>query len=192
MDDDPTWWLAAVGPVTLVKLLTPSLRHHSVTYVLGRNDDLLPWNPEPCEPGGLHCCEAQWALMWLPLYKDPLLAIVTIPSDARVARFDHKIKASSLVIEYVFDPRDVSLWGVRLFQCANPETRHWAIDVSLCEWVVDTRSAAVMAAYRNWIMRHCPGAWSWVHDILSSLFRRGPTLSRVTGERLNGTGASLK
>ena len=85
------------SPDTLVKALRPDLTHHGYTFRLGRNDDPTPWNPEECKAGGLYACELRHLLLWASLYPDiDRVALVRIPEDARVQRFETKLKASAL------------------------------------------------------------------------------------------------
>ena len=85
------------SPDTLVKALRPDLTHHGYTFRLGRNDDPTPWSPEECKAGGLYACELRHLLLWASLYPDiDRVALVRIPEDARVQRFETKLKASAL------------------------------------------------------------------------------------------------
>ena len=85
------------SPDTLVKALRPDFTHHGYTFRLGRNDDPTPWNPEECKAGGLYACELRHLLLWASLYPDiDRVALVRIPEDARVQRFETKLKASAL------------------------------------------------------------------------------------------------
>jgi Ankyrin repeats (3 copies) len=86
-------------PDTLIKLLRTGRTHHGYTYTEGLNVCTQPWDDGECTPGGLYACELRHIFCWIALYPDITeVAWVDVPADARLARFNTKIKASSLVL----------------------------------------------------------------------------------------------
>lgn len=83
----------------LIKLLRRDRTHYGFTYTEGLNICPQPWNNKSCEAGGLYACELKDFFKWFTHHPDIAeVAWVEVPADARVARFDDKIKASKLVL----------------------------------------------------------------------------------------------
>jgi hypothetical protein len=85
------------------KLLAADLCHHDFTYKEGLNVDTVPFNPRgECAPGGLYYTEF-WHLPRWYCHGWPLIADVTIPTDARVyaERCGTKWKADQLVLSNI-------------------------------------------------------------------------------------------
>lgn len=91
--------LAALAPDTYVKALKADRTHHGFTYVLGRNDCPQPFSEGLFSGGGLYYCCLKDLLHWVALYPDiDTVAVVEVPEDAKVVSFEHKFKASSIVL----------------------------------------------------------------------------------------------
>ena len=118
------------SPDTLVKALRPDLTHHGYTFRLGRNDDPTPWNPEECKAGGLYACELRHLLLWASLYPDiDRVALVRIPEDARVQRFNTKLKASALELVEILPlgvALDAALTAGANVHANNDQALRWA------------------------------------------------------------------
>jgi len=86
-------------PDTLIKLLRTGRTHFDHTYTEGLNVCTQPWDNGHCTSGGLYACELRHLFEWISLYPDITeMAWVDVPEDARLARFNTKIKASKLVL----------------------------------------------------------------------------------------------
>ena len=86
-----TQLLDGLGPDTLVKVLRADRTHHGLTYVLGRNECLQPFNDQECADGGLYACRLVDLFYWISLYPDvDTVALVEVPLDAQTKWFDQR------------------------------------------------------------------------------------------------------
>ena len=83
------------------------LKHGKVTYKLGLNTDVLPFNPRgTCSKGGLYFCDESQLHMFCTLYGTKL-AIIEIPDDAKVYVEENKFKSDKLIIKEIIDFKDL-------------------------------------------------------------------------------------
>lgn len=92
----------ATNKEKLYKLTSQSANHRGVIYKRGRVNDILPWDPGSCTPGGLYVTTYKFINQWKnynELFFMARMFEVSIPDDAKVVTFKNKIKASSIIVE---------------------------------------------------------------------------------------------